>query len=103
MRLRSEAGSYPAAQVDLAFALALGRPPAAAERAAAIALAQQHGITLLCRSLYNASEFITVRLAAEQTFLAFQRELCRPKPTVLGGGSRRTQQLDERPRQRPDT
>ena len=61
MRLRSEAGSDPAAQVDLAFALALGRPPAAAERAAAIALAQQHGLTLLCRSLYNASEFITVR------------------------------------------
>ena len=60
-RLTREAGNDTAAQVDLAFTLAFGRSPTEVERSAAIALAEQHGLPLLCRSLYNASEFLTVR------------------------------------------
>ena len=59
--MRSEADDDTAAQVELAFALAFGRSPTDTERSAAIALAEQHGLPLLCRSLYNASEFLTVR------------------------------------------
>ena len=55
--MRSEADDDTAAQVELAF----GRSPTDTERSAAIALAEQHGLPLLCRSLYNASEFLTVR------------------------------------------
>lgn len=60
-RVASEAGAAPEAQVDRAFALAFGRPPVATERAAAITLVESHGLPILCRSLYNASEFLGVR------------------------------------------
>ena len=60
-RLQRDAGNDTTAQVRLAFTLAFGRPPTAAEQSAACVLVQQHGLPLLCRSLFNASEFITVR------------------------------------------
>lgn len=60
-RLMREAGDDPAAQVDRAFLLAFGRAATAHERSAAIDLVKQHGLPMVCRSLYNASEFISVR------------------------------------------
>ena len=42
------------------FALAFGRAPDDAERAAAVELIRQHGLAALCRALYNANEFVYV-------------------------------------------
>ena len=60
-RLERDAGDNPAAQIDRGFLLAFGRLPSKDERSAALALVAQYGLPLFCRSLYNASEFITVR------------------------------------------
>jgi hypothetical protein len=59
-RLRAEAGSDPARQIDRGFRLAFGRPPSFAERAAAISLIASHGGSAFCRAIYNANEFIYV-------------------------------------------
>jgi hypothetical protein len=40
--------------------LAFGREATPAELAAGADLVREHGLPILCRSLYNASEFITV-------------------------------------------
>lgn len=47
-----------AAQVDEAFLLAYGRPPATQEKQAAVKLIQQHGLTAFCRALLNSNELI---------------------------------------------
>ena len=60
-RVQKDVGDAPALQVERAFVLALGRRPSPSEQAAAIVLREEHGLPILCRSLYNASEFITVR------------------------------------------
>lgn len=57
-RLRKEVGDESSAQVHHAFLLALGREPASEELAAAVALVEQHGLTELCRALFNANEFL---------------------------------------------
>jgi mono/diheme cytochrome c family protein len=59
-RVEQEAGSDPGQQVARAFALAFGREPSSVELAAGRDLVAAHGLPILCRSLYNASEFITV-------------------------------------------
>jgi hypothetical protein len=59
-RVESEAGADPAAQVRRAIVLAFGREATDGEVAAARDLVAAHGLALLCRSLYNASEFIMV-------------------------------------------
>jgi hypothetical protein len=59
-RLQREAGDTTAAQVRLAFRLLYGREPAAVEAATATAMVAGHGLTLLCRTLLNANEFIYV-------------------------------------------
>ncbi len=48
-------------RVDRAFQLAFGRPATPDERVAAVKLVEQHGLPMLCRALYNAHEFVTVR------------------------------------------
>jgi hypothetical protein len=45
-------------QVQRAFVLAFGRAPDPAERAAAAALVEQHGLRALCRALFNSSGLI---------------------------------------------
>lgn len=55
-RVAKEASS-PSAQVDLAFRLALGRPPSSQEAAAMSAYVREHGLTNLCRLIYNLNEF----------------------------------------------
>ena len=60
-RLGREAGSDQLdAQVDRAFRLAFGRPPTAAERAAATKLVRSHGLRASARALFNANEFLYV-------------------------------------------
>jgi hypothetical protein len=58
-RLR-KASADPVRQVELAYRLAFGRPPAAAERAAVLAYAGKHGLPAACRVLFNANEFVFV-------------------------------------------
>jgi hypothetical protein len=59
-RLEREAGSDAAAQVKRAFALAFNRPLSAEELAASTAFVREQGLELLCRTLFNANEFIYV-------------------------------------------
>ena len=60
-RVASEAGDDKANQVRLAFLLAFGREATAAEIAAATKLVADYGLPALCRALYNANEFLSVR------------------------------------------
>jgi len=59
-RVEQEAGSDPGLQVARAFALAFGRPATDREIAAGRDLVAAHGLPILCRSLYNANEFLMV-------------------------------------------
>ena len=59
-RVEREAGSDPGLQVGRAIELAFGRKATEAEVTAGRALVAAHGLPILCRSLYNASEFITI-------------------------------------------
>jgi len=59
-RVAREAGPDVNEQVGLAFALALQRPPAQAERQACAAVAGEHGLAAVCRALFNANEFLFV-------------------------------------------
>jgi hypothetical protein len=59
-RVAQEAGTDPARQVSRAMLLAFGRDATPDEIAAGTALVTAHGLPILCRSLYNASEFITL-------------------------------------------
>jgi mono/diheme cytochrome c family protein len=59
-RVTQEAGPDPARQVARAVLLAFGREAHPDELAAGVSLVTAHGLPILCRSLYNAAEFITV-------------------------------------------
>jgi hypothetical protein len=59
-RLVREAGKDSAAQVELAFQLAFGRAPEEQELAAAKDLIRQQGLSIFCRALLNANEFVYV-------------------------------------------
>ena len=49
--------STPNAQIDLAFRLALSRPPSAAEAKAMSGYVAEHGLANLCRLIFNLNEF----------------------------------------------
>src|SRR5205807_788435 len=57
-RLRAASPEDEAGQVLLAFRLAFGRGPTAAEAEAAGKLVLAHGLPALCRALFNANEFV---------------------------------------------
>ena len=59
-RVEKEAGGDQRKQVARAVLLAFGREATPAELDAGSELVKAHGLSILCRSLYNASEFITV-------------------------------------------
>ena len=59
-RLTLEAGADPAAQTQRAFQLAFSRGAAPEEIDASRALIAEHGLTLFCRALFNANEFVYV-------------------------------------------
>ncbi|MCA9175454.1 MAG: DUF1553 domain-containing protein [Planctomycetales bacterium] len=58
-RVRREAPTTTA-QVRRAFELAFGRPPSPTEARLSEALVKRHGLFSLCRSLFNANEFVYV-------------------------------------------
>jgi hypothetical protein len=55
-RVAKEA-TTPPAQIDLAFRLALGRPPYTSEAEAMSGYVREHGLTNLCRLIFNLNEF----------------------------------------------
>ncbi|HKA00709.1 MAG TPA: PSD1 and planctomycete cytochrome C domain-containing protein [Candidatus Solibacter sp.] len=59
-RLAKEAGGSAEAQVDRAFALALGRPPSPAERAQSAAYIRSgpEGLAGFCQAMFNLNEFV---------------------------------------------
>ncbi len=59
-RIGREAGTDPAAQVDHAFALALGRQPSKLEARLATEFVDRQGLFALCRSIFNLNEFVYV-------------------------------------------
>ena len=59
-RVEQEAGPETSRQVARAVLLAFGREASPDAITAGVALVRDHGLPILCRSLYNASEFITV-------------------------------------------
>ncbi|MFM7074976.1 MAG: DUF1549 and DUF1553 domain-containing protein, partial [Planctomycetaceae bacterium] len=60
-RVSAEAGEDPEARVRLAILLAFQRPASPEEVEAGRALVAAHGLPALCRALYNANEFISLR------------------------------------------
>ena len=56
----SRISSNPAAQIEAAYRLALGRPPTTAEGERLLSYAQQHGLANACRVLVNSNEFVFV-------------------------------------------
>ncbi|MEW6156472.1 MAG: PSD1 and planctomycete cytochrome C domain-containing protein [Verrucomicrobiota bacterium] len=59
-RLEREAGSEIESQILLAFRSAFAREPWPEEMRASLALAREHGLTSVCRVLFNANEFVQV-------------------------------------------
>jgi len=59
-RIQQEAGTDPVKQITLAYQLALSRAPTAAELADTTPLIRDHGLTALCRALFNSNEFLFV-------------------------------------------
>jgi glycosyltransferase A (GT-A) superfamily protein (DUF2064 family) len=59
-RCQREAGDEIAPRLRRAFELAFGRPPAEFEEGRAVPLVSQHGLTSLCRALFNANEFLFI-------------------------------------------
>lgn len=59
-RVEQEAGAGISEQVGRAWQLALCRDPSADELRLSNELVQQHGLSALCRGLFNSSEFVVV-------------------------------------------
>ncbi len=59
-RLKREAGPNAVEQIRRAFLLAVGRDPDDEEARAARKLVDEHGLAALCRSMFNANEFLFV-------------------------------------------
>lgn len=59
-RVAREAGSEPVTQVDHAWRLAIGRLPSADERVLSLRLVEDHGLSALCRGLFNTTEFVVI-------------------------------------------
>jgi len=57
-RLRKEAGTEPVMQIDLAFRLALCRPPTARERQALVQFLKGESLDQMCRVIFNMNEFV---------------------------------------------
>jgi hypothetical protein len=60
-RIRGIAGADPAAQIDLAYRLALTRPPTPTELAAALDVVTAHSLVDLTDVLFNVNEFVYSR------------------------------------------
>ena len=59
LRAEREAGPDRAAQIERVFVLTLARPRRRAkERAACLAVAEEHGLAAVCRAIFNSNEFL---------------------------------------------
>jgi hypothetical protein len=59
-RLREEAGERPAAQIDLAYRLAAGRPPSIKERAIALEFLKTQPLEEFALATLNLNAFLYV-------------------------------------------
>jgi hypothetical protein len=59
-RLRKEAGQEPSNQIDLAYRLALCRPPTDSERARLEQFVREESLEQMCRVILNLNEFVYV-------------------------------------------
>ncbi len=59
-RVEAEAGTDPAAQVRRAYRLALGRDPEGDELDEVVTVVREHGLSVLCRALFNSNEFLSL-------------------------------------------
>lgn len=57
-RVTREVGSNPEAQIQRAFTLALGREASVEEVTEALPMVRDHGVSGLCRVLFNSNEFL---------------------------------------------
>lgn len=57
-RVQKEAGADLAAQITRAYQLALNRAPTPGERHEAEPAVREHGLSVLCRALFNSNEFL---------------------------------------------
>ena len=57
-RLRREAGSEPAAQVERLFVILFSRPPTPAELSACVDTLHIESLETVCRASFNANEFL---------------------------------------------
>ena len=59
-RVRKEAGGEVLRQLELAWRLCFGRPPAGGEISRGRRLVEKQGLSSLCRVLFNSSEFVLI-------------------------------------------
>ena len=59
-RVKKEAGDDPTRQIVRAYALAYGRPPTKDEIKTALPVVRTHGLSVLCRAIFNSNEFLYV-------------------------------------------
>jgi hypothetical protein len=57
-RLAREAGPDPSEQVDLAYRIAIARPPTPKEKARMAAFVREAGLQQLARVVFNLNEFV---------------------------------------------
>ena len=60
-RVREEAGEDVSRQVTHAWQLAIARDPTESERALSERLVNEHGLSALCRGLFNINEFVVIQ------------------------------------------
>lgn len=58
LRVKKESGDDIAEQIKRAYQLALTRGPTAEEQNDAMPIVKKHGLTVLCRALFNSNEFL---------------------------------------------
>lgn len=59
--MKTETKADAPAQIRRAFQIAFSREPSAEEISTATALVREHGLSALCRALFNANEFLFTR------------------------------------------
>jgi hypothetical protein len=59
-RIESDIGDSVAEQVTRAWQLAVMREPTTAEHRLSVELVDQHGLSALCRGLFNTTEFVLI-------------------------------------------
>src|SRR6185436_10898530 len=56
----SRTSDHPSQQIEAAYQLALNRPPRPEEAKLLVAYAKKHGLSNLCRLIFNSNEFLFI-------------------------------------------